>query len=354
MGQVRDYVEESLRTSGAQFNRAFQDLVNYLGHFMGFEVAFGRYQGIQGQIGYDGLWISPSGFSLVMEVKTTEVYAIKTSTLMNYIDELISEKLIKDRDHALGLYVVGRSDPEVRQLENAILAEKRMDQLRVISAESILSLAELMNDYDVSHEDILAILRPSGPVIDPVIDLMARLAAQPEDNGIKREEAQVVKPPVIEPSHEYIAEKEETEAAYWLTPVKADDIQTAEEVIETLVGKKGIYAFGDRTPGRKHLKPGDGICFYATGNGVIAHAKVASSPERKPNPAVRDSERYPWVFKLEGIKIHLDKPIVIDAALRAKLDAFEGRDLNTSWAWFVQATRMISAHDFDILARGGS
>lgn len=352
VGQVRDYVEESLRTSGAQFNRAFQDLVNYLGHFMGFDVAFGRYQGVQAEIGYDGLWTSPSGFSLVMEVKTTEVYAIKTATLMNYIDQLISEKRIKDRDHALGLYVVGRSDPEVRQLENAILAEKRMDQLRVISAESLLSLAELMNDYDVSHDDILAILRPSGPVIDPVIDLMARLAAQPEDNGIKRDEVQKVKPPVAEPSHEPIAEKEEPEAAYWLTPVKADDIQTAEEVIETLVGKKGIYAFGDRTPGRKHLKPGDGICFYATSNGVIAHARVASSPEWKPNPAVRDPDRYPWVFKLEDIEIHLDNPTVIDAALRAKLDAFEGRDPNTSWAWFVQATRKISAHDFEILARG--
>lgn len=67
---------------------------------MGFDVDFGRYQGVQGQIGHDGLWKSPSDFELVIEVKTTEVYAIKTSTLMNYIDELISEKLIADRDHA--------------------------------------------------------------------------------------------------------------------------------------------------------------------------------------------------------------------------------------------------------------
>ena len=352
VGQVRDYVEESLRTSGAQFNRAFQDLINYLGHFMEFEVEFGRYQGIQGQIGHDGLWKSPSGFCLVIEVKTTEVYAIKTSTLMNYIDELISKKTIADRDHAMGLYVVGRSDPEVRQLENAILAEKRMDQLRVISAESLLSLAELMNVYDVSHEDILAILRPSGPVIDPVIDLMAKLAAQPKDNGDQRVEQSVIK--ALEPLASTIIEEERGEATYWLTPVKADDIQTAEEVIENLVGNKGIYAFGERTPGRRHLKPGDGICFYATGNGVIGHAKVASFPEKKPNPAVRDPERYPWVFNLKDVKIYLENPIVIDAALRAKLDAFEGRDPNTSWAWFVQATRKISNHDFDILVRVGS
>lgn len=122
-----------------------------------------------------------------------------------------------------------------------------------------------------------------------------------------------------------------------------------QEVIESLVGNKGIYAFGERTPGIKHLKPGDGICFYATGNGVRAHAKVASPPEKKHNPAVRDPERYPWVFKLEDASIYLDNLVVIDAALRAKLDAFAGRDPSTSWAWFVQATRKVTAHDFGIL-----
>ena len=46
VGQVRDYVEECIRTSGNQYNRALQDLVNYIGHFLGFEVTFGRYQGV--------------------------------------------------------------------------------------------------------------------------------------------------------------------------------------------------------------------------------------------------------------------------------------------------------------------
>jgi len=33
----------------------------------------------------------------------------------------------------------------------------------------------MMNEFDVSHEDILAVIRPSGPVVDQVVDLMARL-----------------------------------------------------------------------------------------------------------------------------------------------------------------------------------
>jgi hypothetical protein len=180
---------------------------------------------------------------------------------------------------------------------------------------------------------------------------MAKLAAQPKDNGLKMVESPIDTPPVTAPCSVPIDEKEKVEPSYWMTPVKADDVQTAEEVIESLVGKEGIYAFGERTPGRKHLKRGDWICFYATGNGVIAHAKVASPPEKKPNPAVRDPERYPWVFNLKDGKIYIENPIVIDAALRAKLDAFSGRDPIKSWAWFVQATSKVTAHDFKMLVR---
>jgi hypothetical protein len=134
--------------------------VNHLGHFLGFEVDYGRYQGAQGQIGFDGHWKSATTFHIVAEVKTTEVYAIKTSTLLNYLNELVSQKSIADPEKAIGLYIVGRPDPEIRQLENAIIAEKKLQQLRIISVDSLLTIAEMMNEYDISHEDALALIRP--------------------------------------------------------------------------------------------------------------------------------------------------------------------------------------------------
>jgi hypothetical protein len=88
VGEVRDYIEECLRTSGDQYSRALQDLINYLGHFLGFAVTFGRYQSVAGRVGFDGHWQSPSGFHLVVEVKTSETYPIKTVTLMGYIHTL--------------------------------------------------------------------------------------------------------------------------------------------------------------------------------------------------------------------------------------------------------------------------
>ena len=347
VGQLRDQIDECLRTSGDQYNRALQDLVNHLGRFLGFEVTFGRYRGTQGEVGFDGLWKSPTGFDLVVEVKTTEAYAVKTAALVGYVNDLISDKRIPSWESALGLYVIGRPDPDLRQLQNAIVAEKRTDQLRTISVDSLLSLAEVMSDYEVGHEDILAVLRPSGPDIDPIVDLMQRLVAGQPTPEYPVDTASATK--TMKETSPQVAV--EDEVAYWLTPVKGDAEQTAEECIQTLVGDEGVYAFGDRTPGRRHIKPGDWICFYASGKGVVAHARVVAEPVNQPHPRVHDSERYPWVFTVSDTTLYLTEPVVIDAARRGQLDAFRGRDLNKAWAWFVQATGSISEHDFELLTQ---
>ncbi len=340
VGQVRDYIEDCLRKPGDQYNRALQDLVNYLGQLLEFEVTFGRYHGVQREIGFDGHWKSPTGIHLVVEVKTTEVYAIKAATLVGYVDELISSQKIPSWHSALGLYVVGRPDPEVRQLENAIVAEKSTNQLRVTTVESLLSIAELMSTYDVSHQDVLAILRPSGPTIDPLVDLMSRLVAQ-EPMGAVPAAGQAA---VEELTYE-------AQPTYWLTPVKGDEECAAEDVVKNLVGEEKVYAWASRTPGRKDLKPGDWICLYATGNVVIGHAKVRTKPEERHHPKVRNPEKYRWVFNLEDSTLHLDEPTIIDAALRGGLDAFRDKPPTQTWAWFVQATHKLSRHDFEILTR---
>jgi hypothetical protein len=351
VGQVRDYIEECLRTSGDQYSRALQDLVNHLGSFLGFEVAFGRYQGVQGQIGFDGHWKSSSGYHLVVEVKTTEVYAVKTAALLNYINQLVSQKAISEADKTLGLYIVGRPDPEIRQLENAIIAERKTQQLRIISASSLLSLAEMMNEYDIAHDDVLALLRPSTPTIDPVVDLMSRLVAGSREELATPATVTAKNPVETKPPTSKASIAEPGEAVYWITPVKATKEETAEECIEKLVGKEHIFAFGDNTPGRKRIKPGDWICFYANGNGVVAHAKVTSVPEHKPHKAVRDSERYPWVFRLSDPALYINKPVVIDPELRSRLEEFNGRDPKKSWAWYVQGTGIVTEHDFQVLTR---
>ncbi len=356
VGQLRDYIQECLTTSGPQYNRALQDLVNHIGSFLEFDVVFGRFQGVQGQNGFDGHWKSPKDFHIVTETKTTDAYTIKTATLTGYVDGLISEKKIPSWDNALGLYVVGRPDAELKQLENAIIAEKRTHQLRVISVESLLSLSEMMTEYDVTHQDILDILRPSGSRVDPVVDLITRLVAQSQD-----ETEQVPNP---QPGETLQEDKRQSfgmtppdehhktdEVVFWLSPVRSEDEETAEECIKRLVGKGHYYAFGENTPGRRHMKEGDRIAFYATTKGVVADAILSSTPERKPRPDGSSVEEYPWVSSLRDARLYLDTPIAIDAKLRQQLDAFKGRNPEKGWAWFVQATRKVSLRDFELLTR---
>jgi hypothetical protein len=67
-------------------------------------VEFGRYTDAKEEIGYDGFWKSPeTEFCIVVEVKTSEVYPVKTATLTNYVDELISDGEIRTWDTALGI-----------------------------------------------------------------------------------------------------------------------------------------------------------------------------------------------------------------------------------------------------------
>lgn len=224
---------------------------------------------------------------------------------------------------------------QASHLAKVILGERNTSRLRVISVESLLRLAELMSEYDVNHDDVLAVLRPSGPLVDAVIDLMSRLVVQPE-------------PPVQPRSEEHVAEAPAPpgEPAYWLTPVRSDEEATAEETVQKLVGEKGIYAFGQRTQGRKWLKPGDWMCFYVCGKGVVAHAEVLSVAEKKKHPAVRHPDRYPWTFRLGNTKLYLDSPIVLTPALRTQLDGFKDRSTARYWSWFVQTTRKVTREDF--------
>lgn len=339
-GELRDYIQVCLTNTGAQYNRALQDLVNHAARLIGFDVQFGRYQGAQGGIGFDGIWRTPN-FAIVVEAKTTDLFAIQTATLLGYMNQLISEKQISDGDHALGLYVVGRPDAGLRQLENAIVAEKRAHQLRVTSVESVISIAELVQAEYVTRDEAFELLKPSGVRVDGIVELLSRIAAKREFD---------VTPVPATPEKASVTDESTSDTVCWLTPIKDQADVTAKDAIRELLGA-GWYLFGPATPGRKEIKPGDRICFYETGVGIIASAVVASRPDDNAKPAGFNRKRYrdyPWAFRVKNGHI-FEQPVIIDLELRTKLDAYKAKDPVRRWNWFVQATHKVSHNDFESL-----
>lgn len=377
IGTVRDYVELCAKNKGSQYDFALQDLINHTGTLIGFDVEFGRYKGVSNDIGHDGLW-RRDNFSIVVEVKTTDAFTIRTDTLLGYVNRLISASKVSDWDHTMGLYVFARPDAELKSLANSIIAERRTHELRIATVDTILSLAELVQDGHITPDEALSLLKPGGVFISDTVQLLSRIAAEPSsipDNGVLRTPTSSVMrdgdeaydaPPVVEMSiapptpttTSSTGREEKISTPVWsdsrlhlMTPVRDEEGVTAKQTVSSLLNA-GWYVFADKTPGRKRIKPGDRICFYESGVGVIADAEIASIPKREPPPVhglVKNLDKFPWSFRLAHPRFYFQSPVAIDADLRGQLQAFEGRDPAHSWSWFVQGTRIVTESDFGIL-----
>jgi hypothetical protein len=87
--KIARYVDHCLSVSFSKDGMVLQDLVNELGRRLNYKVTNGRYQGTITAIGFDGIWNSPEGHSVVLEVKTTDVYRISLDTIAEYRRKLV-------------------------------------------------------------------------------------------------------------------------------------------------------------------------------------------------------------------------------------------------------------------------
>jgi len=340
VGDLRAYVDAALSSSGEQYNKALQDLINHAGYLLGFEVEFGRYRGVPGQIGFDGLWRSPTGQALVVEAKTTDVYTVKTATLLGYINALVSAGQLERPNQAIGLYVYGRFDAATSQLEKAIVAEGRQEQLRVAGVDALLNLLELKQEYELEHETVFQLLLPSPVRVDTIVNLIFDITSQERRAAV--EEA----PSFVQPEQP-IADQQ---INYYLLP--AADSEDGMPVLENLHHwlDRGMWGLGQRTGYRKSFRPGDRLCFYAVRIGVVVECTVTSLAfdlDRKKSP--KPHLEVPYGIRLKDVRWFEDTPIALTPEVRAELSAFEGRDLNKGWAWFVQGTSKLTAEDFELL-----
>jgi hypothetical protein len=80
---------------------------------------------------------------------------------------------------------------------------------------------------------------------------------------------------------------------------------------------------------------------------------ITGPAERREVVFAKDAAHYPWAFPVRDARYYFDAPVMIDAALRSRLDAFvkHGHDPNGALSWLVQGTRYLTAHDFAVLTR---
>ena len=152
---ANECLEEKFNNSGF----VLQDIINQIGIRLGFNVEYGIYRGSKNRIGYDGIWKTSEGFSIIVEVKTTDAYRINLDIISNYRKNLLEKKKLI-MEHSSILIVVGRQD--TGDLEAQIRGSRHAWDIRLISAGSLsnlLVLKEKLNDVKTSMQ-INSILKP--------------------------------------------------------------------------------------------------------------------------------------------------------------------------------------------------
>ena len=146
---LTDYSEQCLTQSFQDSGLALQDIVNEVGARLGANVKAGRYRGTPKQNGLDGLWLFPSGHSVVVEVKTTDAYRIDLNTIAAYRQALVGSQTLSESTSSI-LLVVGRQD--TGDLEAQIRGSRHAWDVRIISVVALLRLMkikEAVEDPDI-------------------------------------------------------------------------------------------------------------------------------------------------------------------------------------------------------------
>jgi len=176
------YIEHCISSSFTKSGLVFQDLVNELGRRLDYKVLNGRYQGTTNSIGYDGVWRSPEGHTIVAEVKTAD--AVKLDTIATYRAKLLEANNISNP--ASNLIIVGRQD--TGELEAQIRGSRHAWDIRLISADALLKLVQLKENSDDPETGlkIRSLLTPMEFTrLDGLVDVMFSTATDVESNIVQ-------------------------------------------------------------------------------------------------------------------------------------------------------------------------
>ncbi len=153
-----------------------------MGRRLDFKVTNGRYQGTATEVGFDGLWRSPEGNDLIVEVKTTDVYRIALDTIANYRTRLEDQGTIAKK--ASILLVVGRED--TGELEAQVRGSRHAWDVRLISVDALISLVKLKEttEGNATGAKIRGVLVPMKYTkVDSLIDIIFSAAKDIETGG---------------------------------------------------------------------------------------------------------------------------------------------------------------------------
>jgi len=181
---IKRYLEECVSEKFDNNGFVLQDIVNEIGSRLGFLVSPGRYRGVQGRVGYDGLWKFPDGHIVVVEVKTTDTYQINLESIAKYRRDIIAQGQTTEETSSI-LIVLGREERDTSNLEAQIRGSRYAWDIRLVSVDALLRLMFLKEEVDNPQiiRRISEVLIPREfTKLDEIIDIVFSTAVDVKEN----------------------------------------------------------------------------------------------------------------------------------------------------------------------------
>jgi hypothetical protein len=295
---ARSLLEECQRSVGEQRHRALQDLVVLIGRFLGFEITFGTYERSTTAPTIDGQWRSRGLLDVVIELRTDQTPHASADNLNRALAAAAIAPRI-DGCPRIGLAVVARHYAGRGRLEQAFTADAHGSDLRIVSVRSLLTLAAHVTSDRLSHIEAVKLLQ-SGFALDFVIALLDRPAAVTPAEEPVAPAAQLV--PV-----------QRHDPAFWVATILDDEMASAEQLLASVIAHRRVLGICHAGPLQSEGSPGDWVCFFLPGKGIVGHAQLASVIDNSGS-VVRNAAQFSCVYRLSHVELY-EEPIV--QALRA-------------------------------------
>jgi hypothetical protein len=127
------------------YYHALQDIVVTVGLHLGMQVEYGSYSPCAGLASWDGRWLTTSGKTILVEVKSSAWPASSARQLGSYLDATATTTA-DCQARATGLYVIGRGSAE--SLIDQIKGGEYRGRLKVITCRDLIRLWELRDELE--------------------------------------------------------------------------------------------------------------------------------------------------------------------------------------------------------------
>jgi hypothetical protein len=160
------YFDQSLPRFGgdAEVRLAVEELVDHVGRLLGFTTS-------RREEDDHSTWSSPAGSHLL-------VWAVDQATAISRVgqcgrakDAALAILSVPTADRVTALLVVCGPAP-ARLLDDAVVLRRTANQVRAVSVASLRTLASLVENQRISHDDALLLLKPASALADPLIALL--------------------------------------------------------------------------------------------------------------------------------------------------------------------------------------